>query len=323
MNVNLRRILQNRYILALNGRTAQVINNNNFDKNSRNFSIESNSYLKAFSKLSHSIANSSVVELTKNNLINIHELTNISWTLEIGLITIIFRTFITFPLSIFQHKILAKFQSLSPELQLHAKKLRKAVGDEKYFFNYTDFKAKLRFNYLLKQEEKRLIIRDNCHPIKGSIVVLFQIPFWIILSHSMRNMAFMKPIAHQKALDIYVFNQLSNEGILWFTNLTQSDPYFILPILVGIVNLAIIQIHSNERLKKLETKTRMHSIITNTLRVTTLLIIPIGFFMPSSVCFYWLMSSTMGLIQTIILYNNRFRQLAGIQIRTQLPINKS
>ncbi len=92
----------------------------------------------------------------------------------------------------------------------------------------------------MKQEVKRLIIRDNCHPFKASLVLWFQFPFWIILSHTIRNISFMYPIADDKALAIH--KQLSNEGILWFTDLTQTDPYFVLPVIVGLINLINVQV---------------------------------------------------------------------------------
>jgi membrane protein insertase Oxa1/YidC/SpoIIIJ len=50
----------------------------------------------------------------------------------------------------------------------------------------------------------------------------------------------MYPIADDKALAIH--KQLSNEGILWFTDLTQTDPYFVLPVIVGLINLINVQV---------------------------------------------------------------------------------
>ena len=83
----------------------------------------------------------------------------------------------------------------------------------------------------------RLIVRDNCHPKKAFIVVWFQMPFWIILSLALRKMSFGTNVDN-----ISIYNQLSNEGILWFPDLTQTDPYFILPFLTAIVNLTIVQV---------------------------------------------------------------------------------
>ncbi|CAG2177680.1 unnamed protein product [Oppiella nova] len=139
-------------------------------------------------------------------------------------------------------------------------------------------------------------------------------------------MSFMYPIADHNSQLIH--SQLSTEGILWFSNLTLSDPYLVLPFLTAVVNLTIVQVivsqlmdklfaslflHSNERLRKMETKTKMHAILTNAARGLSVALIPIGLVMPASVCWYWFVSSTMGLCQTWVLHSKAFRQHIGIQ----------
>ncbi|CAG2175940.1 unnamed protein product [Oppiella nova] len=149
-------------------------------------------------------------------------------------------------------------------------------------------------------------------------------------------MSFMYPIADHNSQLIH--SQLSTEGILWFSNLTLSDPYLVLPFLTAVVNLTIVQVivsqlmdkllshslchqnvcfasilHSNERLRKMEKKTKMHAILTNSARGLSVALIPIGLVMPASVCWYWFVSSTMGLCQTWVLHSKAFRQHIGVQ----------
>ncbi|CAG2103444.1 unnamed protein product [Medioppia subpectinata] len=279
--------------------------------------LNANSFDFGFLAVHQKIANSGVVNQTKDNLILFHEWSGMSWSLEIALMTAAIRTLITFPLSISQHNILAKYEALKPEISHFAHQLKKEVDSAQYLLNWTPLKARLMHTYRMKQEVKRLIIRDNCHPMKASIVVWFQIPIWIIVSHSIRQMSFVNAMSDPKAQLVY--SQLSSEGILWFQDLTQTDPYFVLPFLTAIVNLTIVQMHSNERLKRMQTATKMHTIITNLGRVIitnlgrglSVALIPIGLYMPTSVCLYWFTSSTMGLIQTIILHNNAFKQWLG------------
>lgn len=95
----------------------------------------------------------------------------------------------------------------------------------------------------MKKELNKLIVRDNCHPAKASVVVWFQIPAWILLSYSLRNMTFMYPVADEKATLIHT--QLSNEGILWFSNLTIPDPLLLLPFLAAGINLTIVEVYLN------------------------------------------------------------------------------
>lgn len=87
---------------------------------------------------------------------------------------------------------------------------------------------------------RRLIVRDNCHPAKASLVLWFQVPFWLIMSISLRSMVL--PLPGVAPVSVHVKDQLSNEGILWFTDLTQADPYCLLPFITAVVNLAIVQV---------------------------------------------------------------------------------
>lgn len=45
----------------------------------------------------------------------------------------------------------------------------------------------------MKKQWNKLIVRENCHPAKASILVLVQIPLWISLSMSIRNLCYMLP----------------------------------------------------------------------------------------------------------------------------------
>lgn len=45
----------------------------------------------------------------------------------------------------------------------------------------------------MKKQWNKLIVRENCHPAKASILVLAQIPLWISLSMSIRNLCYMLP----------------------------------------------------------------------------------------------------------------------------------
>ncbi|CAG2175939.1 unnamed protein product [Oppiella nova] len=202
-----------------------------------------------FSVISQKIANSLVVNSAKDQLILWHEWTGMSWSAEIAVVTIAIRALITFPLTVGQHKILAKYDALRPELIQFGQRLKKEVDSAQYLYNWSPIKAKLMYNLRMKQETKRLIIRDNCHPMKGSIVVWVQIPVWVILSHAIRNMSFMYPIADHNSQLIH--SQLSTEGILWFSNLTLSDPYLVLPFLTAVVNLTIVQVIVSQLMDKL------------------------------------------------------------------------
>ncbi len=148
ININIGRLFVNRLksqsFIRLNSRSGNpskvLINGLRLSQ-----SMEMSSYMNAFYKMSKSIANSEIVEKTKENMISFHDLCSISWSLEIAIITISVRTLITFPLAINQHKILAKYESLAPEINSFAEKMKSFIKTESYVHNYSQLKAKLLF----------------------------------------------------------------------------------------------------------------------------------------------------------------------------------
>lgn len=85
-----------------------------------------------------------------------------------------------------------------------------------------------------------MIVRDNCHPMKAGVLLLFQIPTWICFSVSLRNMAYMLPV--QDASAQIIFLEMSVGGFSWIPNLIAADSTLILPITLGLVNLTIIEV---------------------------------------------------------------------------------
>lgn len=163
----------------------------------------------------------------------------------------------------------------------------------------------------MTKEINRLIVRDNCHPTKAAMVPLFQIPMWIILSQSYRNLARLYPNPSDPA-SLMAFSQLKQEGLFWFHDLTVPDPTGILPIATALVNLTIIQLHVNERRRAKLQDSLFIKFITNGSRLISLVIVPIGLVMPADMSFYWLVSSSVGLLQNILLMNPKFKTMMNI-----------
>lgn len=85
-------------------------------------------------------------------------------------------------------------------------------------------------------------MRENCHPFKTILLLFFQIPLWISLSVSLRNLVYMLPCQDVSAQLTYL--QLTVGGFGWIRNLVEVDTFLILPILFGVLNLAIIEVFS-------------------------------------------------------------------------------
>lgn len=67
-----------------------------------------------------------------------------------------------------------------------------------------------------------------------------QIPLWITLSITIRNMTGFFPTYAPFCDGTPV--SLASEGILWFKDLAVVDPYYILPVLVATANLLNIEV---------------------------------------------------------------------------------
>jgi mitochondrial inner membrane protein COX18 len=123
------------------------------------------------------LSSSKPVGFLQDTLIQFHDTTGMPWWSTIVVSTVLLRGLITFPLALYQGKILAKFERIS------TKEMPKLVGElkietaiAKQQHDWTDQYAKFRFNRSLNYHWKELIAKHNCHPMKGSIVILFQLP---------------------------------------------------------------------------------------------------------------------------------------------------
>lgn len=92
----------------------------------------------------------------------------------------------------------------------------------------------------MRQQWTKLIERENCHPLKTSILLLFQIPLWISVSIALRNLVYMLPNSSLEAEITYL--ELTLGGFGFIPNLAVADYSLIFPFLLGILNLGIIEV---------------------------------------------------------------------------------
>lgn len=68
-----------------------------------------------------------------------------------------------------------------------------------------------------------------------------QIPLWIFQSVALRNLVNMLPDPTSLQAQIVV-TEMTIGGFGWIPNLTEVDSSYILPVTLGIINLAIIEV---------------------------------------------------------------------------------
>ncbi|KAH9383667.1 hypothetical protein HPB48_025419 [Haemaphysalis longicornis] len=272
----------------------------------------------------HTLSQSAPVAYAQDLLDAVHSASGLSWGSTIVATSLVLRVVITLPLSVYQHHVLARFANLDREMAGIAQELKRETAQAVRMFNLNEKQAFYLYKRSLKKQLQRLVVRDNCHPMKGALVVLFQLPLWVSLSVALRNMAFMLPyqdlgkcssgwhLATKSALPAQVTHmELSVGGALWFTNLTVPDPLHIIPVLVGVTNLVNIEFHVLQRQKRMAWLRRW---VTNLTRGLALVSVPIAWIMPADVTLYWLCSSSFALGQNMLMAAPRFRRACSIPI---------
>lgn len=79
----------------------------------------------------------------------------------------------------------------------------------------------------LKAERRKIIEKYNIHPARGFVYIGIEAVFWFSYSVAIRNITagFPPDVATLAAMD------MTQQGMLWFPNLTVSDPFYILPFI--------------------------------------------------------------------------------------------
>jgi len=269
----------------------------------RNYSDSTSSSTPMFQGLYSSLSESTPVLKSQQLLELIHDQSHLPWWATIIASTVALRLLITFPLSAYQHYIFGKVENLKPEMDLLVKELKRETAIAIKKFQWTEKQTKLVFNRSAKKQWNKLIVRENCHPFKASILLWAQIPLWVCMSVSLRNMMMMMPYPTTDAQLLHLSMSLGGFG--WIPNLTVVDQSFILPVVMVVSNLAIIQL---QVLTRVTPASRFGQGVTNVLRGLCLVMLPIASFAPAGVTLYWTTSSVYGLIQNLVMLSPRVRR---------------
>ncbi|XP_046614688.1 cytochrome c oxidase assembly protein COX18, mitochondrial-like [Neodiprion virginianus] len=277
----------------------------------RQFSSETTQYVPQvrLTGVWKDISESTPVEFVQDTLVTFQSTTGLPWWATIVLTTVIVRSTLTLPLSLYQHYIIAKVQNLNIEMSDIVKKLQAEANVAVSHYKCPEDHARMLYNTKVKEKWDELIQRENCHPGKGYIVLWTQIPLWITISAALRNLCFMLPPGRTDAEKNFL--DLTTGGFGWVTNLVAIDQFCIVPISVGLFNLANIEIMN---LLKTTEDTRLQKCLLYFLRFISIAMIPISMYVPSCMCLYWASSSAFGIVQNLLLQSPKVRRLAGIPL---------
>ncbi len=167
---------------------------------------------------------------------------------------------ILFPLTIRQARNMRAMQELKPEMD--------------------EIRSRYKNNRQEQQEALTELYRERrVNPLAGFLPVLVQVPVFITMYQVVRT--------HEQN-----FPSFANGGLLWFTDLTKADPYFVLPVLSASLLLVAGEVSARN---------------VNPEQRRLMRLLPVAFTVliarfPAGLFVYWVTSNTVTLIQNLFIY---------------------
>lgn len=203
---------------------------------------------------------------------------------------------LVFPLIVKGQREAAKIHNHMPEIQKFSTRIREAklAGDHAEFY-----KASSEMTFYQKKHDVKFF--------RPLILPLTQAPIFISFFIALREMANL-PVP-----------SLQTGGLLWFQDLTLSDPTYILPLVVTATMWGVLELGAETGVQSSDLQ-----LMRNVLRVMPLAVLPITIHFPTAVFMYWLSSNMFSLVQVACLRIPAVRTILKIPQRvvhdsSQLP----
>eukprot|EP00123_Amoebidium_parasiticum_P018277 comp24157_c1_seq1/m.44006 comp24157_c1_seq1/g.44006 ORF comp24157_c1_seq1/g.44006 comp24157_c1_seq1/m.44006 type:complete len:418 (-) comp24157_c1_seq1:378-1631(-) len=152
-----------------------------------------------------------------------------------------------------------------------------------------------------------MFTQHNVHPAKSLIMPVVQMPLFISFFLAIKRMAEL-PVESMKT-----------GGLLWVTDLTIPDPYYILPVASGLSMLASLELGTEGVSNQQQTV-----VMRNAFRIMSIVFIPVMASFPSALLMYWTTNNIFSLSQLAILRIPAIKKALNIPTRrvTSAQANK-
>ncbi|KAF0852873.1 mitochondrial CIV assembly protein Cox18b (Oxa1Lb) [Andalucia godoyi] len=151
-----------------------------------------------------------------------------------------------------------------------------------------------------------LFKEQKCHPLKNVLSPLLFAPMFLTIFAAVHRLSDPHPSA-ATAGGVELATQqhpgITTEGMLWFSDLTASDPTFMLPVVSAITWLITIEL-GLQGVPAWATTSAWRQIV----RLIPLFFMPITFPLSSGVFLYWLTSNAVAIARTILLRSAAVRK---------------
>ncbi|CAD1813204.1 60Kd inner membrane family protein [Candida parapsilosis] len=273
----------------------------------------------------YSIDHNAIINTFTYTFEGLHEASGLPWWALIPITTFALRSVWTLPLAIIQRKRIQKqstlkpiVSALNPILKMNlAKRVQKAKGLQQLPDTDESVKAaqaplaNMSYEQILllttketRKRQKELFKKHNVQIWKNFILPTFQIPLWIMMSLTMRDLSGWSSWdnLHNKALDpsLYV------EGCLWFQDLAVADPMHVFPLILGVISLCNVEwtfrtLELSRLTQRLKYRPNLTDAVANFSRMSIVFMMAISIHAPAALVLYWISSQFFSLIQNIVL----------------------
>ena len=183
------------------------------------------------------------------------------WWLSIVMLTVIVRA-VLFPLTVKQVKNMRRMQELKPDMDEIREKYRDRPKEQ-------------------QQAMMKLYAERETNPLGGCLPMLVQMPVFLGLFYTIKEFEHLQ--------------SFTSGGLLWFQDLTVSDPYFVLPVIFALSMMASQEI------------TLRNNTAPQQRRLMRFLPVVFGSFMafggfPAGLFVYWIANNLIALVQNILIY---------------------
>lgn len=211
----------------------------------------------------------SPVGLLQYGLEFLHIDCGLPWWGAIAVSTVIMRILVS-PLIIISQRNAAKMQEAMPQMQ----EIQLKMTEARQMGNASDT---ARYS----QELVQLMTSKKVNPLKNMLVPLAQAPIFLSYFIGLRRMV-NAPV-----------ESLQTGGMLWFTDLTVVDPYYLLPLITCTTLMATVQLGVDG----MNVNMSNGHLVKYALRAMPVIIFPFIMNFPAALVVYWSTSNFISLIQ--------------------------
>ncbi|KAJ2564140.1 Mitochondrial inner membrane protein oxa1l [Coemansia sp. RSA 1813] len=231
----------------------------------------------------HGLTTTLPTQLVEYCLEYAHVTTGLPWWATIMVVTVGIRTAL-FPLAVYSQRELVKTNNSKPEFDRLKQKLDK-----------TQARGDTIMSIQMSNQVANFYKDRGIKPFRAMMGNLSIVPFMLLMFLALRDLATI-PITH-----------MSTGGLYWFVDLSQADPYFILPTLSCLGMMGSMELQS-----RLNSSMNSSPGMKLMMRSMGVLAIFFTYALPTNVFVFWITNNICSIIQPLVLHNRTFRKWANI-----------